>query len=58
MGPININYDYKHYGKSFDYAPTVKKVDSTDIMNISISKNISFSGIKDFLQPLSLFRAA
>lgn len=39
IGPININYDYKHYGKSFDFAPTVKKVDSTDIMNISISKN-------------------
>ena len=39
IGPININYDYKHYGKSFDYAPTIKKIDSTDIMNMSISKN-------------------
>ena len=38
IGHININYDYKHYGKSFDYAPTIKKVDSTDIMNISFSK--------------------
>ena len=38
IGPFSINYNYKHYGKSFDYAPTVQKVDSTDIMNLSISK--------------------
>jgi len=38
LGPLTINYNYKHYGKSFDYAPTVKKVDSTDIMNMSFSK--------------------
>ena len=38
FGPFTISYDYKHYGKSFDYAPTIKKVDSTDIMNISIFK--------------------
>ena len=38
IGPLSINYNYKHYGKSFDYAPTVQKVDSTDIMNMSISK--------------------
>ena len=39
FGPFSINYNYKHYGKSFDYAPSVTKVDSTDIMNISFSKN-------------------
>ena len=33
-----MNYNYKHYGKSFDYNPGIKKVDSTDIMNLSISK--------------------
>ncbi len=38
FGPISLNYNYKHYGKSFDYAPSVTKVDSTDTMNISISK--------------------
>ncbi len=38
IGPFAIYYNYKHYGKSFDYAPTVKKVDSTDIMNLSVSK--------------------
>ncbi len=38
FGPISLNYNYKHYGKSFDYAPSVTKVDSTDIMNMSISK--------------------
>ena len=38
FGPFAINYNYKHYGKSFDYAPTVTKVDSTDIMNLTISK--------------------
>ncbi len=38
IGPISLNYNYKHYGKSFDYAPGVTKVDSTDVMNLSISK--------------------
>jgi vitamin B12 transporter len=37
-GDFNLNYNYKHYGKSFDYNPGIKKVDSTDIMNLSISK--------------------
>lgn len=41
FGPINITYNYKHYGKSFDYAPSVKKVDSTDIMDISLSKKFN-----------------
>ena len=44
FGPISLNYNYKHYGKSFDYAPSVTKVDSTDTMNISISKK-SNSGV-------------
>ena len=36
----SLNYNYKHYGKSFDYASGVTKVDSTDVMNLSISKSI------------------
>lgn len=44
-GKLNLNYDYKHYGKVFDYDPGIKKVDSTDIMNISISKNLFNSDI-------------
>ena len=47
IGPFSLNYNYKHYGKSFDYAPSVTKVDSTDIMNISLSKNTNF-GIFNF----------
>ena len=38
-GSVNLNYDYKHYGKSFDYNPGIKKIDSTDIMNIGISRD-------------------
>lgn len=45
FGPLNIYYNYKHYGKSFDYAPTVTKVDSTDIMNLSVSKKIKIGSI-------------
>ncbi len=45
FGPFAINYSYKHYGKSFDYDPGVKKVDSTDIMNLSFSKKINFGFI-------------
>ena len=41
FGPFNIFTNYKHYGKSFDYAPSIKKVDSTDIVNMSISKKIN-----------------
>ena len=37
-----INYNYKHYGKSFDFAPSVTKVDSTDIMNLSVLKKVNF----------------
>ncbi len=47
FGPFSINYNYKHYGKSFDFAPTVTKVDSTDIMNLSLSKNINI-GVLSF----------
>ena len=47
FGPFSINYNYKHYGKSFDFAPTVTKVDSTDIMNLSFSKNINI-GVLSF----------
>ena len=32
--------DYKHYDKAFDYDPRIEKVNSTDIVNISISKNL------------------
>jgi len=42
LGPFAINYNYKHYGKSFDFDPGVTKVDSTDIMNISFLKKINF----------------
>ena len=38
-GDLDFNYDYKHYGKAFDYDPGITKVDSTDIMNISVSKS-------------------
>ena len=40
LGKFKLNYDYKHYGKAFDYDPGIKKVDSTDIMNLSVSKEI------------------
>ena len=42
FGPFSLYYNYKHYGKSFDYAPSITKVDSTDIMNISISRKTNF----------------
>ena len=43
IGPFDLNYNYKHYGKVFDYAPSIiKKVDSTDIMNLSLSKENMF----------------
>ena len=43
FGEINLNYDYKHFGKAFDYDPGIKKVDSSDIMNLSISKKLNKS---------------
>ncbi len=45
FGPFDIYYSYKHYGKSFDYAPAVTKVDSTDIMNLSVLKKINIGVI-------------
>jgi len=47
LGPISINYNYKHYGKSFDYAPSVTKVDSTDVMNLSVLKKTNI-GVLSF----------
>ena len=47
VGPISLKYTYKHYGKSFDYKPSITKVDSTDIMNISILKETNL-GILSF----------
>ena len=44
IGPFNLNYNYKHYGKVFDYAPGVTKVDGTDIMNVTLSKQ-TFGGL-------------
>ena len=35
---ISFPEGHKHYGKVFDYAPNISKVDSTDIMNLSLSK--------------------
>ena len=40
FGSFNLNYSYKHYGKVFDYAPGIKKVDSSDIMDLSLAKKI------------------
>ena len=45
FGQLTFNYNYKHYGKSFDYAPSISKVDSTDVMNISISKNTTIGSL-------------
>lgn len=42
LGPFNINYDYNHIGKVEDWknGTARAKVDSTDIMNFSISKDL------------------
>ncbi len=40
FGILDLNLDYKHYGKVFDYNPGITKVDSTDLVNISLSKNL------------------
>ena len=40
LGILDFNLDYKHYGKVFDYNPGITKVDSTDLVNISLSKNL------------------
>ena len=43
FGPFNLNYDYRHTGKVEDWKNGSKraKVDSTDIMNLSLSKEIN-----------------
>ena len=41
FGKLNINYDYKHIGKAEDFIGFDRKdADSTDIMNLSFSKDI------------------
>jgi len=43
FGPFNFNYDYRHTGKTEDWKNGSKraKVDSTDIMNLSLTKEIN-----------------
>ncbi len=43
FGPFNIKYDYRHVGKTEDWknGTARAKIDSTDIMNLSLSKEIS-----------------
>ena len=42
LGSFNIIYDYKHFGKAFDYVNyVITKVDSSDIMNLTLSKDFS-----------------
>jgi len=41
VGNFNLNLNYKHYGKVFDYVGyNIEKVDSTDLINLSLSKKI------------------
>ena len=40
VGPFSLNYNYEHFGKHIDYDGGDTKVDSTDIMNLSLSKEI------------------
>tara|TARA_B100000700_G_scaffold19896_1_gene19431 strand:+ start:191 stop:2041 length:1851 start_codon:yes stop_codon:yes gene_type:complete len=49
IGPFDLNYDYKHIGQVEDWknGSVRAKVDSSDIMNLSISKD--FYGNKWFL---------
>ncbi len=41
LGPFNLNYDYRHVGRVEDWknGSVRAKVDSTDIMNLSLSKD-------------------
>ena len=43
LGPFNVNYDYRHVGKVEDWKNGTfrAKVDSSDIMNLNISKDFS-----------------
>ena len=45
VGNLDLNLNYKHYGKAFDYNPGISKVDSTDIISLSLSKNLLDSKI-------------
>ncbi len=41
FGPLGLNIDYRHVGKAEDYVGFIrKKVDSTDIVNVSLSKKL------------------
>jgi vitamin B12 transporter len=40
VGPFSLNYNYEHFGKHIDYDGGNTKVDSTDIMNLSLSKEM------------------
>ena len=41
IGPFSLNYDYRHVGKTEDWIGSLRKdADSTDIMNLSFSKEI------------------
>ena len=53
VGNLDLNLNYKHYGKAFDYNPGISKVDSTDIISLSLSKSLLDSKIS--LQISNLF---
>ena len=42
LGPLSLNYDYRHVGKVEDWknGSTRAKVDSSDIMNLSLTKEL------------------
>ena len=41
FGLYRVNFDYRHVGKAEDWVGSYRKdVDSTDIMNLSLSKNL------------------
>ena len=42
FGPLKVKYDYRHVGKTEDWknGSVRAKIDSTDIMNLSLSKEI------------------
>ncbi len=41
IGPFNLNFNYKYFGKHIDYDRGVnRKVKSTDIIDMTISKNL------------------
>ena len=53
FGLFGINFNYRHVGKAEDWVGSVRKdVDSTDIMNLSISKE--FLGLKWSLNTTNL----